>query len=248
MRGDTGFPVRMRYAKRGPVRFIGHRDVARAFERAFRIAELPLAFSAGFSPHPKVSFGPALAVGYESDAEYLDVELAEALADERLVRDVTGGLPAGMTVTGVTRLADRAPSLQEEIASLGYRVTTGGVDPVALSAAVEAFLALSEIRVPVARKGEHHVEDIRPSVLALTALPGESVVDVEVATRPRTLRVADVVTGLRTVSEDAAPLEELRVVRTRQWIERGGARWEPLDVDRRSEAPEGATRALETCA
>ena len=92
MRGDTGFPVRMRYAKRGPVRFIGHRDVARAFERAFRIAELPLAFSAGFSPHPKVSFGPALAVGYESDAEYLDVELAEALDDERLVRDVTGGL------------------------------------------------------------------------------------------------------------------------------------------------------------
>ena len=65
MRGDAGVPVRLRFSKHGPVRFISHRDVARAFERAFRIVELPLAFSAGFSPHPKVSFGPALAVGYE---------------------------------------------------------------------------------------------------------------------------------------------------------------------------------------
>ena len=55
-RGDAGFPVRIRFSKRGPVRFISHRDIARAFERAFRIAELPIAFTQGFSPRPKVSF------------------------------------------------------------------------------------------------------------------------------------------------------------------------------------------------
>ena len=247
MRGDAGHPVRMRFAKRGPVRFIGHRDVARAFERAFRIAELPLAFSSGFSPHPKVSFGPALAVGYESDAEYLDVELTRPLSDEHLVTVVTAGLPEGIAVTGVAPLADRAPSLQEEISSLGYRVTVGGTTPEALAAAVASFCSAPELRVPVSRKGVQSVEDVRPSVLAL-AVTGPDVVDVEVATRPRTLRVADVVTGLRTMSAEVASLEELRVVRTRQWIERGGARCEPLDVDRRSDAPEGAAHPLEACA
>ena len=77
--------------------------------------------------------------------------------------------------------------------------------------------------------------------------------ELEVATKPRTLRVADVVAGLRTMHEDAATLVEHRVVRTHQWIERGGARREPLDVDRRSPATrpvfgEGAARALEACA
>ena len=66
---DTGFPVRVRYAKRGKVRWISHRDVARAFERALRIEQLPLAFTLGFSPRPKVSFGLALSVGHESDEE-----------------------------------------------------------------------------------------------------------------------------------------------------------------------------------
>ena len=57
MRGDTGFPLRLRFCKRGKVRFISHRDVARAFERAFRIEQLPLAFTEGFSPRPKVQGG-----------------------------------------------------------------------------------------------------------------------------------------------------------------------------------------------
>ena len=82
MRGDSGFPVRIRFAKRGKVRFISHRDVARAFERAFRIEQLPLAFTEGFSPRPKVSFGLALSVGHESDAEYLDVDVGGVVRHE----------------------------------------------------------------------------------------------------------------------------------------------------------------------
>lgn len=249
MRGDAGFPVRLRFSKHGPVRFISHRDVARAFERAFRIAELPLAFTGGFSPHPKVSFGPALAVGYESDAEYLDLELTREVDGERLAALVTDGLPEGMAVTGVSALADRAPSLQEGVSALGYHVDLAGVTASDLGPIVEAFVAREAVEVTVTRKGEERIDDIRPSVLALhQPRPDEVTVVVEVATRPRTLRVADVVGGLRAVSAGAALLEEQRVVRTHQWIERGGARHEPLDVDRRSEAPEGAARPLSACA
>ncbi len=250
MRGDAGFPVRLRFSKHGPVRFISHRDVARAFERAFRIAELPLAFSSGFSPHPKVSFGPALAVGYESDAEYLDLELTRAVDLAWLAPAITDALPEGMDVLGIAALADRAPSLQESIEVLGYRVDCTGIDPEVLARSVAELLARECLEIPVSRKGEERIDDIRPSVLALNQpRPDEAVLVVEVATRPRTLRVADVVNGLRAVSAGAAMLSEQRVVRTHQWIERGGARHEPLDVDRRSAVPTGAeTRALEACA
>ena len=246
MRGDAGVPVRLRFSKHGPVRFISHRDVARAFERAFRIVELPLAFSAGFSPHPKVSFGPALAVGYESDAEYLDLELTREVDLAWLVDAVSDGLPEGMAVVAAVPLADRAPSLQEGIAALGYEVELTGITPGDLGPVVDAFVAADTVEVTVTRKGEERVDDIRPSVLALhRPRPAEATIVVEVATRPRTLRVADVVNGLRAVSPDAGALEERRVVRTHQRIERGGARHEPLAVDRRSAAPEGAARALE---
>jgi len=257
LRGEAGFPLRIRFAKRGPVRFISHRDVARAFERAFRVAELPVAFTLGFSPRPKVSFGPALAVGYESEAEYLDVECIREVAGDDVAAAVNTALPDGMAVIGTAPLADRAPALQEAITSLAYRATLDPVDPVegvVLSGAIAAFLARDELAVEVTRKGERSVEDIRPSVLSMAVLSptpnsGEApTLELEVATKPRTLRVADVVAGLRTVHEDATTLVEHRVVRTHQWIERGGARREPLDVDRRSPAPEGAARALEACA
>ena len=249
MRGDAGSPLRIRFAKRGPVRFISHRDVARAFERAFRVAELPVAFTRGFSPRPKVSFGPALAVGYESDAEYLDVECTHAVDVDDVVPAVNGALPDGMAVTGIAALADRAPALQEAINSLAYRVTLEPVADGVTSFAVAALLARDELSIEVTRKGERAVEDIRPAVRALAVVAGDApTLELEVTTRPRTLRVADVVAGLRTMHEDAATLVEHRVVRTHQWIERGGARLEPLDVDRRSPAPEGAARALEACA
>lgn len=250
MRGESGVPVRLRFTKHGPVRFISHRDVARALERAFRVAEVPLAFTQGFSPHPKVSFGPALAVGYESDAEYLDLELTREVDPSWLASAVSAALPDGMAVTGVAWLADRVPSLQEAICALAYRVDLDGADPVAVAAAVAEFLARTDVVVPVMRKGEERIDDIRPSVLALhLPRPDEATVVVEVATRPRTLRVADVVTGLRTVSPEGSTLTERRVVRTHQWIERGGARREPLDVDQRSEAPRGAhVQPLEACA
>src|SRR6478672_9327156 len=122
MRGDTGYPVRVRYAKRGKVRWISHRDVARAFERALRIEQLPLAFTLGFSPRPKVSFGLALSTGYESEAEYLDLELAEPIDLEPLPARLTAALPIGLEVDAVVALEERAPALQEVVAAVTWQV------------------------------------------------------------------------------------------------------------------------------
>ena len=96
MRGDTGYPVRIRFSKRGKVRFVSHRDLARSFERAFRVARLPMAFSQGFSPRPKVSLGLALGVGHESDAEYIDLELLEPIDLVALPNALGEALPEGV--------------------------------------------------------------------------------------------------------------------------------------------------------
>ena len=77
--------IRIRYAKRGPLRFTSHRDFARAFERAVRRAEVPIAYSQGFSPHPKISYASAAPTGVASEAEYLEIGL-QAEADPQQVR------------------------------------------------------------------------------------------------------------------------------------------------------------------
>ena len=106
----------------GKIRWIGHRDVARAMERAFRVVQLPLAFTEGFSPHPKVSFGLALPTGSESDAEYLDLVLAEPVELTAMPRLLSEALPEGMAITGVVPLVDRAPALQESVTVVGWQV------------------------------------------------------------------------------------------------------------------------------
>src|SRR3954449_11746524 len=108
VRGGAANPVRLRYTKRGKVRWISHRDVARALERAFRVTQLPLSFTEGFSPRPKVSFGLALSTGHESEAEYLDLVFAEEVELDALSVSLTDALPDGIAVTGAVPLAERA--------------------------------------------------------------------------------------------------------------------------------------------
>ena len=137
MRGDTGFPIRLRYSKRGKVRFVGHRDLARGFERAFRVVELPLALTQGFSPRPKISLGLALGVGHESDAEYLDVELRDPVDLDPLAAALDEILPEGVSVDGVVPLAARAPALQEAITSVEYELRPTDVPASDLEAAID---------------------------------------------------------------------------------------------------------------
>jgi radical SAM-linked protein len=236
MRGDSGFPVRIRFAKRGKVRFISHRDVARAFERAFRIEQLPLAFTEGFSPRPKVSFGLALSVGHESDAEYLDVELTEAVDTASLAERLTPALPEGMPATGAVRLIERAPALQESITAVQYRLATidGRGQPVpegVLGAAASGALASDELQVARIRKGKESVDDIRPAIRSIEVVhDGDTpMLALTLLTQPRGARPREVLDALEPFVGDR--LTEHRVTRTAQWIERGGARLEPLEAD-----------------
>src|SRR3954452_5667148 len=134
---------RIRFSKLGKIRFTSHRDVARMWERAVRRVGLPIAYSEGFSPRPKVHFGLALSTGHESLGEYLDIDLAPA---DGVVVDIPGlpelltpALPDGIDVQAAA-LADRsADSLQAAVTSCSWRLDLDGGSPDDLTTAVEGL-------------------------------------------------------------------------------------------------------------
>src|SRR5947207_8729961 len=120
-------PIRLRYAKRGPLRFTSHRDFARAFERALLRANVPIAYSQGFTPHPKVSYASAAPTGVASEAEYLEIGL-RAVVDPALLRlALDAALSPGLDVleaaesplAGGGSLADRIDASTCRIELLG---------------------------------------------------------------------------------------------------------------------------------
>src|SRR3954453_4608196 len=132
--------LRIRYAKRDRMRFTSHRDVARALERALRRAELPMAYSAGFSPHPKVSYAGAAPTGVASEAEYLEIGLAERREPDDVRRSLDAALPPGLDVVDVVESA--GGSLADRINASRWRVELPEAEEAGVRAAVTAFLAL----------------------------------------------------------------------------------------------------------
>jgi len=244
VRGGAANPVRLRYTKRGKIRWISHRDVARALERAFRITQLPLAFTEGFSPRPKVSFGLALSTGHESEAEYLDLVFAEDFDLESLSVSLTEALPEGMAVTGAAPLAERAPALQEAVTAVVWRVEPAGadgspVDASQLAVHIERALALPALPTSKRRKGRDAEEDVLPFIRRCEIRDTNPVsVEMELITQPRSVKPGDVFSGIARATGLAGGLAEAQVLRTHQWIERDGTRLEPLDADTRPRALE----------
>jgi len=244
MRGDAGFPVRLQYTKRGKIRWVSHRDVARAMERAFRIAQLPLAFTSGFSPRPKVSFGLALSTGHESDAEYLDLEFAREIDCGDLPVALTTALPDGIDVVAAVPLEPRAPALQEAVTAVSWAVDVraaegGAIARDDLARYVDDAMAVGEWPTTRRRKGREVTEDVRPVVRRLDVRPGDdAAMFMELSTQPRSAKPGEILAALARAADAPDELVEARALRTHQWIERDGTRWEPQDADTRRPAPE----------
>ena len=236
--------VRLRWSKQGKIRFCGHRDAARTWERAVRRAELPVAYSQGFSPRPRISFGLALATGQESVAEYLDVDLRatpEELYDwaacmpERL----SAVLPDGMTVTDACPLRPGAASLQEAVTSCTWEFAIPDGDVAPAAAWAERVQSADSLPLQRERKGKSTTSDVRTAVGDLHILDASvgSVLVAELGTKPRAVRPAEF---LRLI---VPPLAAGRVRRLHQWIMRDGERYEPLAPEAGVLAPAGDSLA-----
>ena len=228
--------IRLRFAKVGKVRWTSHRDLARMFERAFRRVELPVAYSGGFAPRPKVSFGLALPTGCESVAEYLDVDLRAGVDLATLTGRLSDALPVGVDVTGVAVVDGRAPSLQQEVTSCTWTVDLSDLGAAGCAALVEEILAVPALPTTRERKGKPVTDDLRPAITSLAA--EGTVLTFELATQPRGVRPTEVLAAVRP------DLEVGTVRRTHQWIERDGARVDPMTVDpAATDAPHAELRA-----
>lgn len=162
--------VRVRYAKRGPLRFTSHRDFARALERALRRARVPMAFSQGFTPHPKISYASAAPTGAASEAEYLELGLQAPMAAEALVTALDAALSPGLDVLDAVTVGTAGGpggSLADRMEASRWWIALPGVEPETLRHAVVAFEAAPEVLVERATKHGRRTIDPRRAVVAI---------------------------------------------------------------------------------
>jgi radical SAM-linked protein len=225
--------LRLRYAKRGPLRFASHRDLARALERALRRARVPMAFSAGFSPHPKISYVGAAPTGAASEAEYVEIGLAERRDPEEVRAALDASLPPGIDVLECVEALGPG-SLADRIDATTWRVELPGVAPAELAAAVEAFLAADVVTVEKRTKNGLRDIDARPAVAAASAgeEAGCAILHMVVRQVTPAVRPDDVLAALAAVA-DLRPPSPPRAVREAQGrLDDNGTVADPLGPDR----------------
>ncbi len=174
---------RMMYAKDGPAKYISHLDLIRAFERAARRAGLPIAFTQGFNPHPKLSFAAPLAVGTAGEAEFADIELDQLMPAEVVAESLAAALPQGLRLIEVRQAAQSAPALMALVDRAVYTAKAALIDPPqneTLQSAVNSFLARPGIMVERRSKaGEMRMYDIKPGIFALSARMNNDIIELE---------------------------------------------------------------------
>jgi radical SAM-linked protein len=252
--------VRVRYAKRGRLRFTSHRDFARAFERALRRAAVPIAFSAGFSPHPRISYLGAAPTGVASEAEYLELGLTEPVDPGRLAAALDAVLPPGLDIVECVEASPGGGGLADRIDAAAWQLEFPDLPTADLHAAVTAFLAESSVPVERRTKDGRRTVDARAAVVAATATdhpaglePGSgasggstdrhcAILDVVVRQATPAVRPDDVLAALRVVADLVPPVppRALRLAQGR--LDDTGRLADPLAPDREA-VPPTATHA-----
>ncbi|ABK52527.1 conserved hypothetical protein [Acidothermus cellulolyticus 11B] len=234
--------LRVRWAKRGRLRFTSHRDFQRALERAVRRAGLPIAYSAGFTPHPRISYVGAAPTGAASEAEYVELALTAAVDPSAAAQALDAALPAGFDVLDVVEA--RGGTLADRIDASRWEIRLPGADHAAVAAAVRAFLDAVEVPVERVTKDGRRVMDVRAAVarLAVTASAGDHdecvILDVVVRHLTPSVRPDDVVAGLRQVADLALPTPPLATRLAQGHLEENGRLADPLAPDREHIADE----------
>lgn len=164
--------IRLKFKKGSEVKYISHLDLMRTFQRAIRRAGVPIAYSSGFNPHQELSFGAPLSLGVTSDAEYVDIKLAEAVNIEKLQEQLNNSLPEGIKILGGTVLPENSKSAMSVVSHARYRIRMiiEGINSPALKKSIEEFQKQDRIIVmkEQPKKNFQLKEiDIRPMILRL---------------------------------------------------------------------------------
>jgi radical SAM-linked protein len=226
--------LRIRYAKRGRLRFASHRDLARALERALRRAQVPMAFSAGFTPHPKISYLGAAPTGSASEAEYVEIGLAERRDPEQVRAALDASLPEDVAVLECVEAVEGTGSLADRIDAAGWRIELPGLPVADLQAALGAFLARDG--VTVARRTKNGLRDVdaRAAVSGASAAEEAGCAILKLVVRQVTpaVRPDDVLAALAAVADLRPPLPPRAVRAAQGRLDDDGTVADPLGPDR----------------
>lgn len=160
--------IRITFAKQGALRYTGQLDLHKLWERAARRAELPLAYSQGFHPQPKINIAAALPLGFSSRCEVIDMRLENEIKLDGLGARLSNTLPSGIQVLNVESVDERAPALQTQISAAEYEVTlTESADESELRRKVDSVMESESIIRE--RRGKKY--DLRPLIESLSLTP-----------------------------------------------------------------------------
>ena len=202
--------VRITFAKQGALRYIGNLDLHKIWERSIRRAKLPLAYSQGYHPQPKINLAAALPLGFSSSAEVMDIWLNEDVDD--IVSPLQAHVPPGLTIMGANQVDDREPSLQSQVIASEYQVEIKEVPQSGeagfgsgLNEKIASILEAESI--PRVRRKKPY--DLRPLIEELTA-PDEHHIHMRLTAREgATGRPEEVLDAM------GIPLEDTRTERTK---------------------------------
>lgn len=229
--------IRIAYAKVEEAKYIAHLDLARVFERACRRAGIRLAYSEGFNPHPKISFGSALAVGVEGEQEYVDLELEKDMDLKELLGSLQEQLPRGIRLLEGRQINPSARALMAVLNGATYEVRISLSLPLTeerLQGAIAAWLELSHIPyIRYSKKGRVE-KDIRPWVKVLKGniQDHEVIFNLEVEMGNQgSVRPEEVIASLRELENLPLDMEYLRIRRTGIFVSYEGQKISPLEQE-----------------
>ncbi len=195
--------LRIQYAKRGRLRFASHRDFSRAFERAVVRSRVPMAYSSGFNPHPRISYAGAAPTGAASEAEYLEIGLAKRVEPAWVAEVLAPALPSGLDVVRVVESPGGA--LADRLEASHWKVAVAA-PAEACAAAVAELLSRDAVLVQRMTKKGLREFDCRAAIVSLAVEPADpavagAVLDLVLRHAEPSVRPDDVLTGLARVAE-----------------------------------------------
>ena len=200
--------VRITFSKTGALRYIGHLDLNTIWERGTRRAGLPLAYSQGFHPQPKIHIASALPLGFSSRCEVLDMRLNEEMNLTELPKRLQAAMPTGIGILKVESVDERAPAIQTQVLSAEYEVTLAeAVDGSEMKRRIEELLASTTL--PRERRSKKY--DLRPLIEELKILSGNKIF-MRLSAREGATGRPDEVLDVLGISQENTQTERIRLL------------------------------------
>lgn len=228
--------VRLEYSVGKEVKYLSHLDFLRLFIRAIRRAGLPVAYSQGFNPHPKLAFGPPLAVGITSGCEYVDIELTEPVPVASIIERLEQALPKGVTIKQGKEIKGKTAPLMAAIERARFQVKVPlleELDQEDLEQAMENFMNRLSIVVTRNTKKGPRPKEIRQGIFALTGKKdnGAVVLQLELQVGSQgSVRPDEIVRGLIELEGMPLQQEEMEIQRTGLFLLEDNAPVTPLEI------------------